>query len=75
MLSSNSPASRGKAGFEVHGTSGSFTALTPDFGLELHAATVEAARERAVRLGIATEQEIDDLVLSLRAKWRGTATA
>jgi SAM-dependent methyltransferase len=61
-----------EAGFEVHGTSGYFMALDPDLGFELHASTVEAARERAIRSGVATEQELDELARSLRAARHGT---
>jgi len=43
----------------------------PALGFELHAATIAAARERAVRAGVATEQRIDELVGSLRAAKSG----
>jgi hypothetical protein len=41
--------------------------MDPVVGFELHASTIAAARERATRSGVATEQQIDDLVDSLRA--------
>jgi hypothetical protein len=56
-----------EAGFEVAGASGYFSSLDPELGFELHATTIAAARERATQSGVATEREIDDLILSLRA--------
>jgi SAM-dependent methyltransferase len=56
-----------EAGLEVAGTGGCFTTTDPEVGFELHAATIAAARERAIRSGVATEQQIDDLVGTLRA--------
>jgi len=56
-----------EAGFEVCTTSGAFMTTDPELGFELHASTVAAARERAIRSGIATEKLLDDLVGSLRA--------
>ena len=41
--------------------------MDPELGFDLHAATVLAARERAVASGIASGQQIDDLVSDLRA--------
>jgi hypothetical protein len=35
-------------------------------GFELHAATIAAARERAIRSGLATEPQVDELVDALR---------
>jgi len=55
-----------EAGLEVFGVNGSFQTTTPELGFDLHASTLAAGRERAVRSGIASEQEIDDLVLRLR---------
>jgi hypothetical protein len=46
--------------------SGSFPVLDPELGFEIHASTLVAARERATQSGVATQQEIDSLVLSLR---------
>jgi SAM-dependent methyltransferase len=55
------------AGLEVVAVDGSFTTMDPELGFDLHAATVLAARERAVASGIASGQQIDDLVSDLRA--------
>jgi SAM-dependent methyltransferase len=55
------------AGLEVVAVDGSFATMDPELGFDLHAATVLAARERAVASGIASEQQIDDLVSDLRA--------
>ena len=59
------------AGLEVVAVDGSFATMDPELGFDLHAATVLAARERAVASGIATGQQIDDLVSDLRAAKRG----
>jgi SAM-dependent methyltransferase len=56
-----------EAGFEVDGVSGYFSTLAPEVGFDLHATTIAAARERAISSGVATEREVDDLILSLRA--------
>jgi SAM-dependent methyltransferase len=66
------PRSAREAGFEVCETSGSFMTVTPALGFELHASTMAAARERAIGAGVATEQHIDELALSLRAAKSGT---
>jgi hypothetical protein len=55
------------AGLEVVAVDGSFATMDPELGFDLHAATVLAARERAVAPGIASGQQIDDLVSDLRA--------
>src|SRR6266567_2227680 len=55
------------AGLDVVAVDGSFGIIDPDLGFDLHAATLLAARERAVASGIATGQQIDDLVSDLRA--------
>jgi len=55
------------AGLEVVAVDGSFATMDPELGFDLHAATVLAARERAVASGIASGQQIDDLVSDLRA--------
>ena len=65
------PRSAQEAGFEVAGTSGYFMVMDPELGFEIHASTMAAARTRAIRSGVATEQMIDDLVLSLRAATSG----
>jgi SAM-dependent methyltransferase len=55
------------AGLEVVAVDGSFATMDPELGFDLHAATVLAARERAVASGIASGQQIDDLISDLRA--------
>jgi SAM-dependent methyltransferase len=61
------PRSAREAGFEVAGMNGSFMTHDPQVGFEIHARTIAAARERAIGSGVATEQQIDGLVGSLRA--------
>jgi SAM-dependent methyltransferase len=61
------PRSAREAGFEVSGMSGYFMVTDPQLGFELHASTIAAARERAIRSGVATEKQIDSVLLSLRA--------
>jgi len=58
------------AGLEVAEADGNFRTLDPELGFELHAATLAAVRDRAVRLGIAAEK-IDDLLLDLQAAKSG----
>jgi SAM-dependent methyltransferase len=55
------------AGLEVVAVGGGFGIIDPELGFDLHAATLLAARERAVASGIAAGQQIDDLVSDLRA--------
>src|SRR5919198_5576347 len=55
------------AGLEVVVAGGYFETIEPALGFELHASTLAAARERALRSGIASERQIDDLVGALRA--------
>ena len=59
------------AGLDVVAADGSFGLIDPDLGFELHAATLLAARERAVASGIATGPQIDDLAADLRAAKNG----
>lgn len=59
------------AGLEVVAVDGSFGLIDPELGFDLHAATLLAARERAVASGIATGQQIDDLASALRAAKSG----
>ena len=66
----NLPRYAREAGFEVAALSGYFMNMRPELGFELHASTIAAARERAVRSGVATERQIDDLVLALSAAKR-----
>ena len=60
------PQSARQAGLEVAGTNGWFLTMDPEVGFELHAASLEAIRERATRLGIAA-RGVDDLVRDIRA--------
>jgi SAM-dependent methyltransferase len=55
------------AGLDVVAVDGSFGIIDPELGFDLHAATLLAARERAVASGIAAGQQIDDLASDLRA--------
>jgi len=60
------------AGLDVVAVDGSFGTTDPAMGFELHAATLMAARERAVASGIASGQQIDDLASDLRAAKGGS---
>jgi SAM-dependent methyltransferase len=55
------------AGLDVAAVDGTFGLIDPEVGFDLHAGTLLAARERAVASGIATGQQIDDLVSDLHA--------
>jgi SAM-dependent methyltransferase len=55
------------AGLEIVAADGSFATIDPELGFDLHASTLALARERAVASGVATGQQIDDLVSDLRA--------
>jgi hypothetical protein len=55
------------AGLDVVAVDGSFGIIDPELGFDLHAATLAAARERAVASGVASGPQIDDLVSDLRA--------
>ncbi|HEU0240591.1 MAG TPA: class I SAM-dependent methyltransferase [Micromonosporaceae bacterium] len=68
------PQSAREAGFEVATMSGHFMVHDPASGFELHAGTMAAARDRAVRSGVATEQRADDLVTRLREATSGDYT-
>jgi len=58
-------------GLDVVAVDGSFGITDPERGFDLHAATLLAARERAVASGIASGQQIDDLLSDLRAAQGG----
>lgn len=60
------PRSARQVGLEVAGMDGCFLTMDPELGFELHAASLAALRERAVRLGIASGR-VDDLMRDLRA--------
>jgi len=68
------PQTARDAGFEVAGMSGHFMVHDPASGFELHAGTMAAARDRAIRSGVATEQRADDLVTRLRDAMSGDHT-
>jgi len=55
------------AGLDVVDVNGSFAIVDPELGFDLHAATLLAARERAVASGIAAGPQIDDLAGDIRA--------
>jgi SAM-dependent methyltransferase len=55
------------AGLDVVEVGGTFPIVDPELGFDLHAATLLAARERAVASGVATGPQIDDLVSDIRA--------
>jgi SAM-dependent methyltransferase len=61
------PGSARAAGLEVVFESGFFASTQPALGFELHASTLAAAKDRAVRSGVATERDVDELVGELRA--------
>lgn len=77
----NLPRAAADAGLEVVHTSGYVAVIEPSVGFELHAATLAAAKERAMQLGVATEQEIGRVLTSLRSSasddtcsWAGSPT-
>ena len=59
------------AGLEVVAAGGSFGTVDPELGFDLHASTLALAREGAVASGVATGQQIDDLLRDLRAAKAG----
>ena len=60
------------AGLDVVEVNGSFEITDPELGFDLHAATLLAAKERAVASGTASGQQIDDLVSDLLAAKGGS---
>src|SRR5207253_9073048 len=48
------------AGLDVVAVDGSFGIIDPELGFDLHAATLLAARERAVASGLPTGAQLDD---------------
>jgi SAM-dependent methyltransferase len=60
------PRSAREAGFEVAGMSGCFLTADPEMVFGIHAATLAAARERAIQSGIVADR-IDDLMRDIRA--------
>ena len=61
------PQAARAAGLEVLEIDGFFRLTQPDQGFGLHAGTVAAMRDRAVELGVASEEEIDGTLAVLRA--------
>jgi SAM-dependent methyltransferase len=55
------------AGLEVHEADGYFSNMAPDEGFELHAGTLTAIRESVTQSGIATAEQLDELLTALRA--------
>ena len=64
------PRSAREAGLEIVETDGFFATQDPELGFEIHASTLAAARERAIKAGIAAEM-IDDLAGRLRSAKAG----
>jgi SAM-dependent methyltransferase len=64
------PRSARRAGLEIAEADGFFATQDPKLGFEIHASTLAATKERAVKVGIAAET-IDDLVARLRAAKAG----
>jgi SAM-dependent methyltransferase len=64
------PRSARQAGLEVTAVTGTFLVSDPEVMFGIYAATLDAARERAIQLGIAAER-IDDLVRDLKAATDG----
>ena len=64
------PRSAREAGLDVVEADGFFATQDPELGFEIHAGSLAAARERAIKAGIAAEM-IDDLVAILRSAKAG----
>jgi hypothetical protein len=64
------PRSAREAGLEIAEADGFFATQDPAIGFEIHAGSLAAARERAIKAGIAAEM-IDDVVAILRAAKAG----
>jgi len=60
-----------EAGLELIDVDGHFNTTPPELGFELFASTLEAASTRAVESGVATRQDIDDLLQGLRSAKNG----
>jgi ubiquinone/menaquinone biosynthesis C-methylase UbiE len=65
------PRSARAAGLEVATMSGFFSVLPANIGLEIAIANMSVVRERALQMGVATDQDIEDILTSLRAAERG----
>jgi ubiquinone/menaquinone biosynthesis C-methylase UbiE len=64
------PRSAREADLEIAEADGFFATQDPELGFEIHARTLAAVKERAVKTGLAAEM-IDDLVATLRAAKAG----
>jgi len=65
------PRTARAAGFDVVHANGFFLLQDAELGFGIHAATLAAGKERAIKSGAATEQEIDEAVSALRAAKNG----
>jgi hypothetical protein len=65
------PRSARAAGLEVAEADGFFVTLDPGLGFEIHASTLTAARDRAIKASMAAET-IDDVVARLRSATAGS---
>ena len=64
------PRSARETGLEIAEADGFFATQDPELGFEIHASTLAAVKERAVKAGFAAEM-IDDLIARLRAAKAG----
>ena len=62
----NLPSSAREAGLEVVQVSGYFMTLDARGGFDIHANTLAAARDRTIQSAVASEQEVDSLLNTLR---------
>jgi hypothetical protein len=51
---------------EVHHADGFFNIMAPDEGFELHAGTLTAIREGTTQSGVATAEQVDELLTAIR---------
>jgi hypothetical protein len=65
------PRTARAAGFEVVNANGWFAVIEPRAGFEFYAASLAAVKERAVQVGVATAQAIDEQIDALRAATNG----
>jgi SAM-dependent methyltransferase len=59
------PLLAGDTALEVHHANGFFNSITPDEGFDLHAGTLAAIGQRATQSGVATAQQIDELLAAM----------
>jgi SAM-dependent methyltransferase len=65
------PAAARRLGYEVVDMRGSFGVMDSELGFGLHAATVAAAKDRAVASSVVTEEEVDRMTAALRSAAAG----